>query len=583
MARIPMHVTGAAARVRLAAIVCTWCTVLLAGACAETEPADLVVINGKVVTVDGAFSVARAVAIRDGRVVVVGTNAEARALVGAATQLLDASGRTVIPGLIDSHVHALMAATAEVVNPFRNFESVGDLQAWVREHAQNSPNGTWLWTPRVFPTRVRERRFPTRAELDAVAPNHPVVVDGAYAVMLNTAALEAAHITRFSSDPPGGAIVRDSHGMPTGLLRNVGSLLAHFRAAVGDTLSLDELARVHQQYLRAGITSIVERGASVDGYQAYEALAREGRLQVRSTVTIQLPRMEDRAAAVRFIDSLPMAPGSGDEWLKVGPLKILVDGGILAGTSFMREPYGLSAKGLYGVDDPSYRGLLSLSRDQIIATIAVGQNRGWQMAAHVTGDAGVDAVLDGFESTQAYGEPSRRHTLIHAYFPTPDTAARVARLGVVVDTQPAWYFKDADGLAEGLGPARLQRFIGLRTWIDAGVPTAINTDHMFGLDGNASMNPFNPFLTMYVAVTRRTEGGQVIGAEEAVSREQALRMMTVNAAYLTFDESSRGSIEVGKLGDLVVLSDDLLTCPDEQIRDIVADVTVVGGRIVHQR
>jgi predicted amidohydrolase YtcJ len=553
------------------------------GACSAVEPVDLVVLDGKVVTMDAEATVAEAVAIRDGRIVFVGPTSDARAMVGRDTTVVEAAGRTVIPGIIDSHVHGLMAATAEVVNPFRNLGSVAEIQTWVRDQAATTNEGTLLWTPRVFPTRVVERRFPTRAELDQAAPHHPVVVDGAYAVMLNTAALEAAHITRDTSDPPGGAIVRNADGQPTGLLRNVGALLAQFRPSMDVPVELDHLERVHHQYVRAGITSIVERAATVDGYDAYAALFAQDRLHVRSTVTLQVPRFEDRASVVRFMDSLPLTPGTGDEWLKVGALKILVDGGILAGTSFMRDPYGLSAKGLYGVDDPSYRGMMTVPRDQIIATFAAGQSRGWQMAAHVTGDAGVDAVLDAFEATRTYGDRDSRHTLIHAYFPTPRTARRAARLGVLVDTQPAWYYRDADGLAEGLGEQRLRRFIGLRTWLDAGVRTAINTDHMFGLDGNTAMNPFNPFLTMYVAVSRKTESGQVIGDDQHVTREEALRMMTLDAAYLTFDETSRGSLEVGKLGDLVVLSDDLLTCPEDDIKDIVAETTVIAGRVAYQR
>jgi predicted amidohydrolase YtcJ len=154
---------------------------------------------------------------------------------------------------------------------------------------------------------------------------------------------------------------------------------------------------------------------------------------------------------------------------------------------------------------------------------------------------------------------------------------------VIVDTQPAWYYKDGDVLAEVLGEARARTLIGVKQWVDGGVRVVLNSDHMFGLDPNTSLNPFNPFLTMYVAVTRRTEGGRVIGPEQAITREQALRMMTIDAAYLTFDEARKGSIEVGKLGDLAVLSDDLLTVPAERIRDIVPETTVVGGRVVYER
>jgi predicted amidohydrolase YtcJ len=229
-----------------------------------------------------------------------------------------------------------------------------------------------------------------------------------------------------------------------------------------------------------------------------------------------------------------------------------------------------------------YRGVLSTNTEAIRAVMIAGHTRGWQMSAHVTGDAGVDAVLDGFEAAQrAHPRPDARHTLIHAYFPNPETARRAAALGVLVDTQPAWLYKDADALVKALGSQRLAHFIGLRTWRDAGVRVAINTDHMFGADRDSAMNPFNPFLTMSTAVSRRAESGRVVGAAESVTREQALRMMTIDAAALTFDEGNRGSLEVGKLADLAILSDDPLTCPDERLRSITADVTIVGGRVAH--
>jgi predicted amidohydrolase YtcJ len=215
--------------------------------------------------------------------------------------------------------------------------------------------------------------------------------------------------------------------------------------------------------------------------------------------------------------------------------------------------------------------------------VRTGHRLGWPMVAHVTGDAGVDVVLDAFEAADADRSiRDRRFTLIHAYFPTPEVARRAARLGVAVDTQPAWYYKDADALRPALGEERLRPFIGLGEWLRGGATVAINTDHMFGVDPDTSLNPYNPFLTMYVAVTRRTQSGQVIGPEQAVSREDALKMMTINAAWLSFEERRKGSIEAGKLGDLAVLSDDFLGCPPERIKDIRAVVTVLGGKVVHE-
>jgi predicted amidohydrolase YtcJ len=547
-------------------------------------PADLVVTNAHVVTVDGKFSTAGALAVRDGRFVAVGADQDVRPYIASSTRLIDGRGRTVIPGLIDTHVHALGVAATETEQPFRNLASIAELQDWIRSEAGRRPGESWIWTPRVYPTRLRERRFPTRKELDEAAPHHPVAVDGAYAFSLNSTALRAAGITRESPDPPGGAIVKDAAGEPTGLLRNVGALLARFHTEAAAVPPLDALARVHEQYIATGITSVIERAATVDGYKAYEDLKRANRLKVRSTVTIRVPHPEDAADVERFVSGLPFHFGSGDDWLKVGPLKIFTDGGILIGTAYMREPYGPGAHDLYAIDDPRYRGFLTLTPAQIKAAIAIGHKHGWQMVAHVTGDAGVDVVLDAFEAAQKeQPAPDRRHTLIHAYFVHPETAMRAARLGVLVDTQPAWYYKDADALSTGLGTDRLAHFIGLRTLRQAGVDVAINTDHMFGLDRDQALNPFNPFLTMYAATTRRTESGQVIGGDEVVSRQEALRMMTSTAARFSFDEKTRGSIEPGKLADFVVLDQDILTCPPDRMRSIRAEMTVIGGNVAFER
>jgi len=338
----------------------------------QPAPADLALINGRILTVDDRFSVATALAIRDGRFVAVGSNEDVRPYIGGSTRVLDARGRTVLPGLIDTHVHALDVAAAEAIQPFRNLRTIGELQDWIRAEVQRRPSGAWIWTPRVYPPRLRERRFPTRTELDAVAPNHPVVVDSAYAFALNSAALRTAGINKDSPDPPGGAIVKDANGEPTGLLRNVGNLLARYRSASERGIPLDMVEQVHQRYLATGITSVIERAATLDGYKAYEALKRANRLRVRSTVTFRIPASDIAGSAEqtaqgveRFIKSLTLRFGDGDEWLKVGPLKIFVDGGILIGTSYMRQPYGLGARQLYAVDDPQYRGFLTLTPEQI--------------------------------------------------------------------------------------------------------------------------------------------------------------------------------------------------------------------------
>jgi predicted amidohydrolase YtcJ len=552
-------------------------------------PADLVVLNGKVLTVDARFTTAEAVAIREGLFVLVGSNAEARKLVGDKTRVLDAGGNTVVPGLIESHVHATGVARAEAVQPFVQLGSIAEIQQWVRQKAEAIPAGEWIQIPRVDLTRLRERRLPTRAELDAAAPKHPVVFNWQYASrqvqILNTFALQAAKITRDTPEPAGGKIVKDSNGELTGRLENPGALTSQYYRAKppSEDELLKALERVFHRYNEIGITSIGERNTNVEGYRLYEKLKQRGHLTVRATLTIGLRSDGTVTGTEKFIQALPFRFGEGDDWLRIGPLKIGVDGGILYGTAYLREPYGQDAAPLYGLTDPDYRGALSLSADKVHAMIRTGHRLGWQMCSHVTGDAGVDLVLDAVEAADR-DRPirDRRYTLIHAYFPNPAAVRRAAELGVCVDTQPAWYYKDGDALAVALGGYRLKNFIGLADWQRGGVKVALNSDHMFGLDPNRSLNPYNPFLTIYTAVTRKTETGLVVGPEQKVSREDALRMMTADAAYLSFDEKRKGSIEVGKLGDLAVLSEDFLTCDAERIKDIRVRATVLSGKVVHE-
>ena len=563
-----------------------WLTVV-ALAAAEM-PADIAVVHGKVVTIDKSFSIAQAVAIRDGKIVAVGSDDDIRKHIGEGTRVIDARGRVVVPGLLETHVHATGAARGEVDQPFVQLGSIGEIQDWVRERVTQVSPGEWVRLPRVDVTRIRERRLPTRQDLDEAAPQHPAVFVWQYAnkqvQVLNAAALKAAEITKDTKPPSGGKIHIGDNGEPTGVMENSGALTSRFlpRKSVPDDVYHASLERLLRRYNELGITSIFERNSSVDGFRTYEKLKAQGRLPVRVTVTIGLSTDGTVEGTEKSIKALPFKTGDGDEWVRVGPLKVGVDGGVLYGTAFMRDPYGPDSFSLYGISDAAYRGDLRISPEKLKNIIRTGHRLGWQMSAHVTGDAGVDAVLDAVEAANADSPIApKRYTLIHAYFPNPETAKRAAGLGVCVDTQPDWYYKDGDALAEALGQARLKPFIGLKTWRDAGVKTAINADHMQGFDPVTSLNPYHPFLAVYTAVTRKTESGLVIGPEQRVSREDALKMLTIDAAWLGFDETRKGSLEVGKLGDLAILTDDPLTCAEEKIKDIRAAITVVNGKVVH--
>jgi len=556
---------------------------------AADQPADLFVTNGIVVTMDQVGTVAQAVAIRDGIVVAVGTNDEVRKLAGKGTRTIDAGGKLVVPGLIETHTHATGAARGEADQPFVQLGSIAEIQDWVRRRAKEVGPDEWIRLPRVDVTRIRERRLPTRQDLDEAAGGRAAVFNWQYAnkqvQVLNTAALRAAGITRDTKPPSGGKIHLDESGEPTGLLENAGALTSRFlpRRTVPEAEYLDSLERLLHHYNELGITSIFDRNSNPEGVRTYQKLKAQDRLTVRATVTIGLSTDGTVEGTEKAIKALPFHHGDGDDWVRVGLLKVGVDGGVLYGTAFMRAPYGPDSFSLYGFSDPTYRGDLRINAEKLKNIIRTGHRLGWQMSSHVTGDAGVDAVLDAVEAANADSPIApKRYTLIHAYFPNPETAKRAARLGVCVDTQPAWYYKDGDALADALGATRLKSFIGLKTWQDAGVKTAINSDHMQGFGRATSLNPYDPFIAIYTAVTRKTESGLVIGPEERISRRDALRMVTLDAAWLSFDEDKKGSLEVGKLGDLAILSEDLLTCPEDRIREIRAVATVVGGKVVHE-
>lgn len=566
----------------LVAFVCLTSSIIAA------EPADLVVLHGKVITVDGAFSVAEAFAVKDGKFAAVGTEAQIKSYIGPATRVIDAGGRAVVPGLIESHVHAAGAARGEISAPFIQLGSIAEIQDWVKRRAAELPPGAWVQAPRVDVTRIRERRMPTGAELDAAAPDRPAVFVWQYAnrqlQILNSAALKEAGITRETPAPRGGKIHVDEQGEPNGLLENAGALTSKFlpRPEIPEAAWLDSLEKLLRIYNQLGITSITERNSNIEGYRLYEKLKAGGRLPVRTTVTIGLGTDGSVAGTEKAIAALPFKFGDGDDWVKVGPLKVGVDGGILYGTAFLREPYGPQSFSLYGISDPQYQGDLRLSPEKLNAIIRTGHRLGWQMSSHVTGDAGVDAVLDAVEDADADSPiRERRYTLIHAYFPNPEAAARAARLGVCVDTQPAWFYKDGDALADALGQQRLQRFIGVAEWQKAGVKVALNSDHMQGFDPDRSLNPFNPFLTMAVAIKRETDQGLMIGPDQRISRQDALRMVTRDAAWLSFDESRKGSIEVGKLADFAILTADPLTCDLDNMPQTRAALTVVDGKSVY--
>ncbi len=550
---------------------------------AAQQTADTIYFNGKIVTMWDANPVVEAVAVRGNRFLKVGSNREVLQTADAHTKKIDLGGRAALPGLIDSHTHPISAALSERDGPLPAFNSIADIQAYIRQRAARLPKDQVIIVPKVFSPRLKERRYPTRYELDAAASDRPVIADNGYAGVVNSFLLDKLKINRDTPQPANGKIIKDDKGEPTGLILGAPQLLAEWRRERAATQAemVEALRRMQQAYNRAGITSTIDRGQGAQGFRAYQELRRRGEMTVRSYVTYRISGQGAPQKVREEIERIPFVTGWGDDWLRAGSLKIVMDGGILIGTAYLREPYGEHTD-VYGYHDPDYRGVLAVPRENVSEIARAANELGWQMTAHVTGGGSLDALLEAYEAADhEHSIRDRRFTVTHGNFPNKQAIARAKKLGVVFDCQPAWHHLDAPALKDVLGPERMAHFLPLRSLFDAGVIVAGGSDHMVRFDSRQSTNPYHPFLGMWMAITRQTMDGSVINPEQRLMRLEALRMWTLDGAYLSFEEKSKGSIEPGKLADLIVISKDFLSCPEDEIKNIETLLTVVDGKVVY--
>jgi predicted amidohydrolase YtcJ len=546
--------------------------------------ADLILHGGKIVTVDNRFSIAEAVAIKGGKISAVGRSADVlKRERGPETRVVDLHGKTVLPGLIDAHVHALEAGLSEYRRKLPIFDSIATIQAYIRERAKVTPKGEWIVVPRTLPPRLKEMRFPTGEDLN-VTPDHPVAFDGSYVWSANPKALEVSGITRDTPNPPGGEIVKGADGEPNGILRNASQLLKGVTKAetFTDEEQLAALEQMLKLYAAAGLTAVGDRGASKVDVALYQRLKADQKLPVRVVMTWLLPTNAETADLVREIQDSTWTTNQGDEWLKFGTFKVILDGGQSVGTAYQRMPYGPFGRQLYGQTNPDARGTLFVAPDKLYALYEAARSKGWQLTAHTQGGGAIDTLLDVFERLDREKPiaPTRSH-IVHGSFLSENAIARMKRMGIALDAQPDWLYFDVPALERVFGRENMRWFFPLRSVLDNGIVAAGGSDHMIGHDKNTATNPFNPFFNMSMAITRRMRDGSVFYPEERVTREQALRMYTNGAAWIQFAEKERGSIEPGKLADLVVIDRDYLTCPEDQIRAIEPLMTMVGGKVVY--
>ncbi len=555
---------------------------------APPPPADLVLLGGQVLSVDDRFSRHEALAVRDGILVGVGTDTEMLALASTNTRFVQLQGRTVLPGLFDTHSHPASASMTEFDHVIPAMEGIADVLAYVRDRARIVPEGEWIEVRQVFITRLLEQRYPTRAELDEAAPNNPVLFATGPDASLNTLALKKSGIDRDFAVADGGSGFAEKDpvsGEPTGILRNA-TRYVKIEPRRRPPTREDRIARLEQllaDYNSVGLTSVCERDADLDDLETYRELRARGPLTVRLSLSQHTESIGSIAAieaGIRRVVEDPLFRNK-DEWLRLIGVKTYLDGGMLTGSAYLQKPWGVSR--IYSIRDPEYRGVLFIPRERLVAMVRAAVEVGIQFTAHAVGDGAVQALLDAYDAVNRT-TPIRdtRPCISHSNFMTREAIEQAARLGVMLDLQPVWLHLDAHTLVQQFGEERLRYFQPLRSLFEAGVVASGGSDHMQKIGAGRAVNLYSPFLGIATAVTRRSKRHPVpLHPEEALSREQAIRFYTIQGARVLGRDRELGSLEPGKLADFIVVDTDPLACPEESLANTRVDATFVGGRQVH--
>ncbi|MEO5603290.1 MAG: amidohydrolase [Cyclobacteriaceae bacterium] len=558
-------------------------TILLIFGCqSEKNYADIILLSGKIITMDKTLSIAEAIAITDGKLMAVGDDNDILRLRGDSTKVIKLQGHAVIPGLIENHAHPVSASVSEFSEKIPDVHTIRDLLQWIHTEAVKKEDNQWIIHPKLFVTRLGDMRQLTKQELDSVAPHNPVFLNGSYGGFINSKAFELSRIT--DTQHPG--ILRDKKtGDANGMIRQAAFHLLSIppEKKLSDEERLTALQQLLQLYNKVGITSVCSGSGGQDELSMFKRLMDRDQLTVRVFQNFRIP-FDTKASLEELMKTLKAygyKTGHGNEWVKVGALKVVLDGGMLTGTAYLNEGWGPKAKEMFGINDPHYRGELFFSKKELVNIITAAFDAGWKFTAHVTGGGGVDTLLAAYEIVDSSRKINqKRFSIIHGNFYTKEAIRKMALMGIYADMQPAWFYKDTNALLRILGKQRMESFHPYRSMMEAGILINGGSDHMVKLDPVASINPYNPFLAMWSAITRKTDSHTVFNPGQSISRIQALQMYTINNAYASFEEDLKGSIEVGKFADLVVLSNDILTCPVDAIRSIKPILTLVNGKVV---
>ncbi len=530
------------------------------------------IIQGNILTMDPERPRAEAFSVIGDRIGHVGTLAEVSAACAPGTSVERAPGAVVLPGLIDTHNHMLSTGIQKRLVDLSACNSIEDMLAAVADFAQRHPDKAWItsgtgWQIDHFP----DPRYPTRQELDAVCPDRPVALNrGGHVIVANSRALEIGGVTRDTPDPEGGRVVKGADGEPTGVLFELPAmvLVEHHIPDVSREDRLAALRDVQKLYHAAGLTGVIDPGLTNDDLSIYQELQMAGELSLRTVAMPLAQTADDPEVLMANLKAWGVRTGFGNERLKLGGIKVFMDGGGSLGTALMREPY------------PDMRcncGIQVTHTATFHRIVEFCAQSGWSLGVHAVGGKAIDIVL------QVMAEVNERHPIrdlrfhiIHAYlWPSAENIETAKRLGVSVATQPTMQYNFAPLLVRRFGADAFGKATPIRSWLDGGVKVGGGSD--------SPVNDYPPLLGIWHAVTRYVDKiDETIGAQEAVSVDEALRMYTRDAAWIAFSEKERGMIRPGLLADWVALSEDPYACEPLRLRDIRVERTVVGGETVYE-
>ncbi len=519
--------------------------------------ASLVLLNGKIYTLDPKKPTAQAVAVLEEKIIYVGKNSEASKLAGPDTEVIDLKGKTVLPGLTDCHVHMAGFGRSLSTLDLRNVTSIAQLKELVREKAENLPRGAWILGRGWDQEKFAENRLPTRWDLDDAAPNNPVALVRVcgHICVVNSKAMEKAGINKDTEPPPGGEIDKDPlTGEPTGIIREKAlDLIFKSLPKAGEDEILNFCLKACQEAVKAGLTSvhwIIESPAEM---RVIQRLRKEDKLPLRVYLLIPVEFLE-------HLEGLGLMHGFGDSMIKIGGVKILLDGSLGARTAALHEPYS---------DAPETSGMLIYSQEELEKLFSKVHNAGLQLAVHAIGDKAIDMALRTFEKViRKNPSVDHRHRIEHASVLNRELIQKMRRLGVLASVQPHFIVSDF-WVEQRLGRARARWTYPFKTLLEEGVVVCAGSD--------CPVEPISPMLGVWAAVAKQPNH------EERLTVEEALRLYTVNAAYASFEENIKGTIEEGKLADMIVLSEDPFKVEPERIKEINVLMTIVGGKIVYDR